>query len=426
MNVVWLSVIWPHPLTSGGRIRTAQTLEVLASLVDRVTVVAGADAGTDPRSVAAIAPNLHVVPPRPWPTSVRRDPAALAGTAVRALLRGEPYRSAKWDPGLADLAQEHLDGADLLYVNYLGTAGAVERLSRRGVALPPVVFEAHNVEHQAVEDVIAGLGRGAAVLTPALRAEARRVRRLEQSMVQRAAATVAISAEDRGALEGLGARSAVEVPPGAWPLVPREGLGRDLLVMGNFGWTPNAQSLRRMLPSLAHLPCAGERLVVGAGASPALQRDIAEAGFRYLGFVPDLEPLWRDARVLVVPGAGTGSRMRFLEAFRRGIPTVALSESAGERAALGCDVVEDLADLREAVARVLTDDGVARRLSALGQAVAREHHSEHAVREAMARVLAAASGAEGEHGERGGGGDLGDRAEHVAGQAAHAPHRVKA
>lgn len=390
MRVLWLSTTWPDPPVSGGRIRSAQTLEALAGLADSVTVLGTAEPGTDPTSLRRAQPGLQVIDPIPWPVTIRRNPPALARTLGRAAVTGQPYRTAKFDSQrLAERAAALLDDHDLLYVNYLGTAGTVRRLERSVGGLPPMVYEAHNVENRVAREVAAGLSGAARTLAPALGLEAALIRRVERELVASARAVVAITPDDAGQLAALGANAVVHVPPGAWPIIARRGLGSNVLVIGNMGWTPTALALDDLLPALAGLADETPALVVGAGAGAGLRRRMATAGLRYLGFVADLEPLWAQARVAVVPGAGTGARMRFLEAFRRGVPVVATrAAAAGIDVGSAAVLVDDPADVGAAVRRVLTDDGFARDLSAAGHDLAVTRHSLDAVSRALARAIA--------------------------------------
>ena len=73
----------------------------------------------------------------------------------------------------------------------------------------------------------------------------------------------------------------------------------------------------------------GARLIV-AGRHTDEGRRAAQPGLERLGFVADLDPVWEQASVLIVPVAtGGGVRVKILDAVRRGIPVVASEEAVG-------------------------------------------------------------------------------------------------
>lgn len=390
MRALWASVLWPAQQDTGGRIRAAQTLGHLADLADRTTVVGLSDAD---RTVPPLelGPNVDVIDPISWHISIRDRPVDLMKTAVGAARHRLSYRTGKFDSvALADRIEAELPAADLLYVSYLGTYAAVARLRRRGVTLPPIVYDAQNVEHVATVESRDGLsagGVGARAMSAAVRIEARRVRRDEADMVSMADVVVAINDHDVEPLRQLGARQVVVVPPIATPLARTEP-GRAVLVLGNWSWPPTGGSLGAIAPGLAAVPADRPRQVVGTGASPALIRAVEAAGFDHLGRVAEIEPYWADAAVVVIPGRGTGSRMRFLDAFRHGVPVVATHDSAaGIEVGEGAVLVDRDLDVGPAVAELLADPDRLASVTAGAWAVARSHHSRERATAAMAEAL---------------------------------------
>lgn len=391
MKALWVGTVWPSPLDTGGRLRARQTLAALAEVADHVTAIGLAPPGEGAAALRAALPAVDVREPVPWEVRIRRRPRQMARALAVAATSGQCYRTAKFDaPALAGQIAELAESFDLIYVSYFGTMAAVDRARRAVGDLPPMILDTQNIEYMVASDAAeAASGRWVA-MRPLLREEARRTERAESRACREAASVVAIGSHDATVIERWGGRPVI-VPPVAWPLVPRHRPGTDVVVLGNLGWPPTAEGLGAMLPSLARMTTTAGRVVVGAGASAAMRASIASAGLEYLGYVEDVEPIWARAGVLVVPGGGTGARMRFLEAFRRGVPVVA-TEAAIE----GLDpdgavlVVSDAADIGQAVERVLGDDRLAEDLATAGARVASTTYHPDRAREGIARAVSLA------------------------------------
>ncbi|HEX9774830.1 MAG TPA: glycosyltransferase [Actinomycetota bacterium] len=393
MRALWASTVWPWPLDTGGRIRAFQMLELLAGEAETVTVFGTADSAAGVADLrAALPPNVHVEEPVVWANRIRRSPAALLRTAVRALRSGEPYRTAKFgSPEAIERLAALLPAHDVLYVHYLGTAGIVEAARARAGRTPPVVFDAHQVEQTLAAEVRRSLRGARRALSPLLGGEVRRLARFESRFVAGCAAVIAITPEDAIRFRALGAREVVAVPPGAWPVLERPGPGAEVLVLGTWHWPPSAAALEEMLPALATLPPSIVPVVAGAGASRSLRRRLRAAGLRHAGYVEDLEPYWRRARVVVIPGAGTGARMRFPEAFRRGVPVVATVASAAGFDATGAGtIVERPGWIADSIRRIVADDDLAAELSAGASRLAARVYDRDSLAALMRPALAAA------------------------------------
>ena len=147
---------------------------------------------------------------------------------------------------------------------------------------------------------------------------------------------------DRDLYAAMGGRNLVHVPLGmdvrsvtaVWDPQPPD----RFLFVGSFAHRPNRLAaeflVRRVWPAVAaELPTA--RLVLAGHGSRQFLASITGAGdatFRgveALGFVEDLEPLFRESRLFVAPlPEGGGIKIKVLEAMARGIPVVTSSVGA--------------------------------------------------------------------------------------------------
>ena len=127
----------------------------------------------------------------------------------------------------------------------------------------------------------------------------------------------------------------IEVVPTIHPLRAR---GRSfaerehLLFVGNFAHRPNADAVHHFMRDIFPLvrsALPGVKLyVVGDNATPEIAA-YASADTEVLGYVPDVEPLFRDCRLMVVPlRYGAGLKGKLGESLSYGLPVVTTSTGA--------------------------------------------------------------------------------------------------
>jgi glycosyltransferase involved in cell wall biosynthesis len=246
--------------------------------------------------------------------------------------------------------------------------------------------------------------------------EYRFVARAERSMARCAGLILAISDADRRTVSSWGVRQVATLPmsipydeapirSGPWA---RDGR-LTLLHLGRTAHLPSYRSLEFLLggvfPALPLEVRARLRLLV-AGSSDddePRSRHIRELAARFpdetrfLGFVPDLESLYREADMQVVASTdATGLRTRIVESFARGLPV--LSTSTAADGVLGLEPGKNilLADDTAALVRVLSDlVGAPTRLSEVARAARLTYERLYAapvVTERLAELLAGALG----------------------------------
>ncbi len=310
------------------------------------------------------------------------EPFALVGiphdfSRKRALARSlrRPYLAALLDsPGLVELATS--GSWDLVVASSPFFVGPV---GRAGV---PVVLDAHNVE----TDIMATLARTDRRRLHRLRWrwEAAKMRPVERSAVTAAAATLATSDEDAEVFRAWGAPRVEVVPNGVDTTevdYKPPGAGQGLLYVGQYGYRPNeaaaVELVTQVLPLVqAEVPSVTVELV-GRDPTPAVEA-LDTGGVAVLGAVEEVLPCLHHARALVVPlRAGSGTRLKILEAMAAGTPVVSTPLGAagidaddGEHLLLG----ESPADLAAQAARVLSDDALAQRLSKAARALVEERY----------------------------------------------------
>jgi glycosyltransferase involved in cell wall biosynthesis len=151
------------------------------------------------------------------------------------------------------------------------------------------------------------------------------------------------------------------------PPPQREGV----VFVGNFGHLPNVDALEWFLtdiwPLIRILKPDARLTVVGANATEAVLRYRNVPGVRIEGEVPDTRPYYHSHLVSVAPiRAGSGTRLKILEAFAAGTAVVSTTLGAeGIEAHPGTHLklADSAVDFARATVRLLTDHGSRERLT---------------------------------------------------------------
>lgn len=193
--------------------------------------------------------------------------------------------------------------------------------------------------------------------------DARRWRALQYRLADRADAVVVCSELDR---RRLGTPNAVVIPNGYDDVPGGSGAAAErhaMLMIGRFPYQPNADGarffVREVLPRVrARIPDATIRLVGRGEDYLADLRGVP--GVQIVGEVPDVAEELSRARLVVVPlRAGSGTRLKVLEAFAFRVPVVSTS--------IGCEgldvvagehllVADRAGEFAAACVRLLSDD----------------------------------------------------------------------
>lgn len=338
----------PLPPTSGFRLRTLHLARQLSQITEVELAVLGpapamADEGFEITSVGSARPRMQ------------------------ALLRSatQPYLASKLDRSpFAPIVGSRRWGTVQAELSVLVPPEGRDR--------PPVVLNAHNVESELVA-TFADLET-----RPLMRArwrwEVAKTRRHEAAVVRSLDGACATSDLDASALERLGARRIVVVPNGVSTddVAFCSASGSHLVAyVGHFGYRPNASAALELidgvLPRLRQLVPDAAALLVGRDPTPEMRRR-AGPTVQVTGEVTDVLPHLRLAGALVVPlRAGSGTRLKVLEAMSAGVPVVSTPFGAtGIDAVDGRELLlgETAEELAAAAARLLGDAPLAARLAA--------------------------------------------------------------
>ena len=327
LRVLAVATKSPWPPVGGGSVALHTLLTALTGAGMEVTLVAPGPAARDD-SAAGYRVRVVPVAPRTWAAVASHLacglPAAVARFRLPLLGRAVVDEGAALRPDVLHLEQLHL-------------AWLLPALA----PVVPVVLRQQNVESLLLRR-LARLRR--APLSWLLRREAARLADLEKRACRTAHVVAAISAVDAARLRELAPGASVTMLPVPFAATaPADGarLAGDppLIALGSFDWAPNRDGvtwfLRSAWPGLRRrLPTAVLHLA-GPGSDTLVPRPRPAVVCH--GVVPSTDELLDPRGIVLVPlRAGSGVRLRILEAWAAEIPVVTTpigGEARGRRCA---------------------------------------------------------------------------------------------
>jgi glycosyltransferase involved in cell wall biosynthesis len=318
MRILWVKMGGLWPSTTGGRVRSLNTISEL-SRRHQVTVVTTHGVGDDPEGLARHLWNCDRVISLPYVVP-KRGSAAFPGAVLRSWLSKYPVDLWKWQiPALRTQVDSIVDsGVDLVVADFLF---ASMNVPMDGSA-PVVLFE-HNVEYQ-IWQRLAALERRPWIRA-LLEVEWRKLRACEAAACRRADLTIAVSPDDRRRLEQLAPGINVSsIPTGVdtsyFTPLPHAERPAHVVFSGSMDWHPNEDAVLYFMESI--LPAIRAQVpettftVIGRNPTGRLRAAADRAGgVTVTGTVSDVRPHIAEGAVYVVPlRAGGGTRLKIFEA----------------------------------------------------------------------------------------------------------------
>jgi glycosyltransferase involved in cell wall biosynthesis len=286
--------------------------------------------------------------------------------------------------GLCDLQP------DLVFAHRLGGAAP---LLRTKLPLPPVVIDIDDIEHVKLTRLAASIPRS--WRRRGILAQASLARHALRRMSRMGACLLVASELDRSKIQAFSRRTSIAVIPNtgaAFGAVP-EARNPVALFVGNAGYPPNREGLlwliREIWPLVRHdVPDA--RLVIVGAETEQLAGEGSGQGVDALGFVPDLGPVYAQARIAVCPvRRGAGTRIKIIEAAMNARPVVSTVIGAEGLSFLPDTeiMLEDgPAGFARACAKLLLEPDLAARIGTAAQRRAEAHYSATLVAERLASL----------------------------------------
>ncbi len=161
------------------------------------------------------------------------------------------------------------------------------------------------------------------------------------------------------------------VPPLSRSLVAQR---RDVVFVGSLDWRPNAEAallLAQEIWPLCRALLPGARLVIVGRNPPAQVLELGADDVGIAGSVPSVQPFLDGAFATAIPlRAGSGTRIKILEAWAAGVPVIAsriAAEGLPYRDGEDLIIAEEPGEFARALVRLWRDRALAQRLVREGQ-----------------------------------------------------------
>ncbi len=395
-RILWVRVGGCLPLNSGGRIRSYHTL---AHMMHGCHLRALELHRTQDEPVSGPVAYAHEVERvffRGLPAWSPRRLPQFAWPLLRNLVASsepfalERYRSRELSQKVRELTLR--GDFDLVVCDGLAAAAAFEGWEAER-QIHAVLFQ-HNVE-ALIWERLASVQRHLSIRF-FFQVLARRMSKREPELCRLFDGVITISEEDASYhRESYGLNNVLGcVPAGATTDargVPQRVIDPSsspcLAFLGSMDWLPNQDAvtwfIEEILPKLRHTVPELKLMVIGRNPPASLLRMTAEdPGIHFTGTVDEVAGHLRQCTLLVVPlRAGSGTRIKILEAMAAGVPVVSTTvgvEGLPLRSNEDLLVADDVPGITNAILRLLKDHGLRRALAENGmQRVMRDFSWQH-------------------------------------------------
>jgi glycosyltransferase involved in cell wall biosynthesis len=396
-RLLLLAQTLPFPPDGGVHIRIYNVLKLLAREYDVTMMCFTRLAERDTRSVqVGVAALKEYAEVSAFPIPQEHSRWRLVWDHLRSLVQRRAYVWYAYD---SEAFHAHLKANlmskrfDVVQLDSLDLARYLPALAGY-----PVVCVHHNVESALMAQRAEREPR--ALVRWYLHLQSRLLEKLERAWAPRVALNVTVSDSDQAVLEGIAPTARVTTVPNGVDtetFQPSHGATAEegIVSTGGLNWFPNADALTHfcddILPRVrATIPGASVRWV-GRASDETITQRWADSRVELTGHVEDIRPYVREAACFVVPlRVGGGTRLKILDAWAMGKAVVSTSVGcAGLRAVDGENILirDDPEGFANAVADVLRNPTLRKRLGAAGRKTVEETYSWAVIGRGIARSL---------------------------------------
>lgn len=398
MNILFLTQILPYPPDAGPKVKTWHVLRYLAKQGHKITL-----ASFTRKEEEKYLENVRALGVELFPVPIQRSRVRDAGYLVRSNLSGVPFLIERDNlSAMRSLVNRLLAerSYDIIHTDQLTMTQFAPMGKQAPGQRPARIFDAHNATWSIMERMKT---TARSVLKPVLALEQQRIKRYEGRIVREFEHTLTVTDIDRRLLlEAVEATRAgdghldideiacrittIPIAVDTLQLQPtdRSTGSMNILTLGTLHYPPNADGIRWFINEvfpIVRRERPGTSLTIVGKNPPADFVHLAQNDpetIRVTGYVEELTPYFQNAALTVVPvRAGSGMRVRILEAFARAMPVVTTTvglegiNAQPDRDVIVADTPEEFA---AGVLQVLKDPDLQSRLADHGRRLAMEQY----------------------------------------------------
>lgn len=330
MKVLFITTQFPFPLDNGGKIGAYNGLLVV-SQNNEVTCLSFTENQeyTDEgiKHYREVLPNVNFVKPITQDIHIRDKKIKLAKAILKGYLTKRPYLTSKFEN---QKMYQKIDECfvnqswDMVFIDYLNMYVYAEYIRKRyRRQYKYLLFKDHNKEYEIVKQASENqCGLKKIILAK----EWERTLEYEKNAIKEANVVFSVCEDNTSFMKNYNKDTYTMLPTFfAKPIKEANNIDNKILYMGNLSWGANMEGLKWFVDSV--FPLIREKLsdvtltIVGSG--PIKNPFVDVPGVIYKGYVKDIERLYDDYTVFIVPlFEGSGIRIKILDAFNNNIPVV--------------------------------------------------------------------------------------------------------
>lgn len=411
-SILFLTQVLPYPLDAGPKIRQYHMLRHLVRN-HQVTLVSFTRPDDRPEAVEHLRGICHAV----HPIQMRRSLLRNVRAGIKGLITGMPMVIARDEIGEMATTLRQLTAkiafdvvhTDQLSMAWWGQLAAEMSKHQR----PHTLLDEHNAIYLLARRMADVESKGLRRFIMAR--EARAFARYEAAMCQEFDAVLTVTEEDKEHLLALFPPGEREWLAGKLTVVPicvdpqqvstishRDGEAPTILHLGTMFWPPNVGGVlwfaHKVLPLIHQRMPEARFVVVGKNPPPEVQALASDPRIQITGYVDDPTPHLEAAHAFIVPlHAGGGMRVKILDAWLWGMPTVSTSigaEGVAYRDGENILLADDAPAFARATIRLLDDSMLNQQLRNNGRVWVETHYDWQVVYRQVDEVYAQVLGIE--------------------------------
>jgi len=320
MRALFITTILPHKKQMGSEVASQAMIEAIRANgveVDVLGYVRPDD--RSPPAAGEIAVQARYIESR----SAKLYPIAwlLRSVVGRLPYTVAKYRSAEYRKFIVNLTAQFQ--YDFVVIDHPQMGWAARSMLDEEV---PLVFVAHNVEHEMYAQL--ATARGGIAMRAIFERESKLVKRMEDWLAAMATEVWTLTGHDAAYFERRASSAKVRelpVPASSSACSSDMPVKRvDVALIGSWAWAANREALNWFLDEVCRIvPASISIQIAGKGGEYASGR---YPNVRYIGFVPDAVSFLQSAKVVAIPTlSGGGIQIKTLDAIASGSSIVATS-----------------------------------------------------------------------------------------------------